>query len=147
VQVELATRSSAQCISKPVTMSDCRDQRDNSLLTSHFHPLKSQVSDISRDTTVSRAAARRTVTKWLQAISTMNCSSSMCFRNLWIYSININPLTGISLRLSGAYSDLTIRCGHFEAQVHKCVVCPQSEFFRKACESGRWKVSTMLEKG
>lgn len=54
-------------------------------------------------------------------------------------------LTVISLRLSGAYSDLTIICGHFEGKVHKCIVCPQSDFFKKACESGRWKVSSAVK--
>jgi hypothetical protein len=52
-------------------------------------------------------------------------------------------LTASSLRLSGAYSDLTITCGALEAKVHKCIVCPQSEFFKKACENGRWKVNAM----
>jgi hypothetical protein len=50
-------------------------------------------------------------------------------------------LTAFSLRLSSTYSDLTITCGKFEAKVHKCIVCPQSEFFKKACENGRWKVN------
>ncbi|KAI6809619.1 hypothetical protein KC342_g18313 [Hortaea werneckii] len=45
----------------------------------------------------------------------------------------------LNLRLGSKYSDLTIVCGSFEAKVHKCIVCPQSEFFEKACETGRWK--------
>ncbi|KAI7394256.1 hypothetical protein KC328_g6227 [Hortaea werneckii] len=45
----------------------------------------------------------------------------------------------LNLRLGSRYSDLTIVCGSFEAKVHKCIVCPQSEFFEKACETGRWK--------
>ncbi|KAK4958235.1 hypothetical protein LTR10_004661 [Elasticomyces elasticus] len=32
------------------------------------------------------------------------------------------------------YTDLTIKCGHREWQVHKFVVCSQSPFFAKACD-------------
>ena len=46
---------------------------------------------------------------------------------------------------SGAYSDLTIRCGDGrEFKVHKDIVCPQSQFFAKAVEEGRFKVSHFL---
>jgi hypothetical protein len=45
------------------------------------------------------------------------------------------------LREGGAYPDLTIKCGDTEFQVHKCIVCPQSKFFRNACEKQKWKVS------
>jgi hypothetical protein len=45
------------------------------------------------------------------------------------------------LRDYGAYSDLTIRCGDAEFRVHRCIVCPQSTFFRNACEKQKWKVS------
>jgi hypothetical protein len=48
------------------------------------------------------------------------------------------------LRDNGAYSDLTIKCGDAEFRVHKCIVCPQSTFFRNACEKQKWKVSDIL---
>lgn len=45
------------------------------------------------------------------------------------------------MRDNDAYSDLTIKCGDAEFRVHKCIVCPQSTFFRNACEKQKWKVS------
>ncbi|TIA39674.1 hypothetical protein D6C78_03087 [Aureobasidium pullulans] len=38
-----------------------------------------------------------------------------------------------SLHDSGAYSDLKIVCGQDTYNVHKAIICPQSEFFRAAC--------------
>jgi len=35
----------------------------------------------------------------------------------------------------GAYSDLTINCGHDKYNVHRAIVCPRSTFFEKACDS------------
>ncbi|EMC94017.1 hypothetical protein BAUCODRAFT_158650 [Baudoinia panamericana UAMH 10762] len=37
---------------------------------------------------------------------------------------------------SGAYSDLTIKCGSFEAKVHKVIVCTRSAYFAAACKPG-----------
>ncbi|CAD0107905.1 unnamed protein product [Aureobasidium uvarum] len=34
---------------------------------------------------------------------------------------------------NGAYSDLKIVCGADTYQVHKAIICPQSDFFRAAC--------------
>jgi hypothetical protein len=45
--------------------------------------------------------------------------------------------TGIHGYLTnGQYSDLTITSGTRTWNVHKAIVCPQSEFFAKACNSG-----------
>lgn len=44
------------------------------------------------------------------------------------------------LRASSDYYDLTIRCDEDEFRVHKCIVCPQSTFFRNACKEQKWKV-------
>ncbi|KAJ5821251.1 uncharacterized protein N7525_010535 [Penicillium rubens] len=41
-----------------------------------------------------------------------------------------------SIHLDPKYSDLTIVCGDKEYAVHKCIVCPRSKFFAKACDSG-----------
>ncbi|KAK4503125.1 hypothetical protein PRZ48_006552 [Zasmidium cellare] len=50
-------------------------------------------------------------------------------------------LKGIdSLYKSQEYSDLTIKCGSREWQVHKAVVCTQSTFFAKACKP-KWQES------
>ncbi|KAK4542524.1 hypothetical protein LTR36_006777 [Oleoguttula mirabilis] len=34
------------------------------------------------------------------------------------------------------YSDLRIKCGDRGWKVHKAIICPQSDFFAKACEGG-----------
>ncbi|KAI1191525.1 hypothetical protein F5B17DRAFT_382209 [Nemania serpens] len=34
---------------------------------------------------------------------------------------------------SGDYSDLTIMCNGKNYQVHKCIICPRSDFFAAAC--------------
>ncbi|KAJ6191082.1 hypothetical protein N7519_001103 [Penicillium mononematosum] len=41
-----------------------------------------------------------------------------------------------SIHLDHKYSDLTIVCGDKEYAVHKCIVCPRSDFFAKACDGG-----------
>ncbi|OQE23475.1 hypothetical protein PENFLA_c011G02736 [Penicillium flavigenum] len=41
-----------------------------------------------------------------------------------------------SIHLDPKYSDLTIVCGDKEYAVHKCIVCPRSDFFAKACDGG-----------
>ncbi|KAK8230853.1 BTB/POZ protein, partial [Phyllosticta capitalensis] len=41
-----------------------------------------------------------------------------------------------SLLESGEYSDLEIRCKDDTHKVHKAIVCPQSEFFRRALKPG-----------
>ncbi|KGO76758.1 Uncharacterized protein PITC_091120 [Penicillium italicum] len=41
-----------------------------------------------------------------------------------------------SIRLDPRYSDLIIACGDEEYAVHKCIVCPRSDFFAKACDDG-----------
>ncbi|KAI5248857.1 hypothetical protein E4T43_01049 [Aureobasidium subglaciale] len=38
-----------------------------------------------------------------------------------------------SLQENGAYSDLKITCGSDTFNVHKNIICPQSDFFRAAC--------------
>ncbi|KAF4342499.1 btb poz domain protein [Fusarium beomiforme] len=37
---------------------------------------------------------------------------------------------------TGDYSDLVIICGGVRYKVHKAIVCPQSRFFKAACDSG-----------
>ncbi|KAJ5464768.1 uncharacterized protein N7458_000454 [Penicillium daleae] len=37
---------------------------------------------------------------------------------------------------SAEYSDMTIICGNVVFHAHKLIVCPQSEYFKKACSSG-----------
>jgi hypothetical protein len=46
------------------------------------------------------------------------------------------------LHESGAYSDLTIVCGSDTYNVHKAIICPQSSFFRAACQPGRFQEGT-----
>jgi hypothetical protein len=41
-----------------------------------------------------------------------------------------------SLLFADKYSDLTIACGGRTFQAHRAVVCSQSAFFAKACDSG-----------
>jgi hypothetical protein len=50
------------------------------------------------------------------------------------------------LRNNGAYSDLTLKCGDAESRVHEWIVCPQSTFYRNACEKQKWKVSDISNK-
>ncbi|KAG9743628.1 hypothetical protein KCU73_g8357, partial [Aureobasidium melanogenum] len=44
-----------------------------------------------------------------------------------------------SLHKSGAYSDFKIVCGPEVFDVHKAIVCPQSDFFRAACRTDTFK--------
>jgi hypothetical protein len=46
------------------------------------------------------------------------------------------------LHESGAYSDLKIVCGSDTYNVHKAIICPQSSFFRAACQPGRFQEGT-----
>jgi hypothetical protein len=32
---------------------------------------------------------------------------------------------------SGLYADFTVKCGEYTFKMHKAIVCPQAEFFRK----------------
>ena len=59
----------------------------------------------------------------------------------------------VRIKDSGDYSDLTIVCGKSEFKVHRAIVCPQSGFFRAACNEGfkvgahilfRWKMSCLI---
>ncbi|KAF4467529.1 hypothetical protein FALBO_5593 [Fusarium albosuccineum] len=36
---------------------------------------------------------------------------------------------------TGLYSDLEIKCGNKQYQVHKAIICPRSSFFRSACRT------------
>jgi hypothetical protein len=46
-----------------------------------------------------------------------------------------NPLRVMEiLQRDEMYKDLTIRCSNHVYRVHRAVVCPQSEFFEKACK-------------
>jgi hypothetical protein len=52
------------------------------------------------------------------------------------------------LHKSGAYSDFKIVCGSDTYNVHKNIICPQSEFFRAACrpdtfQEGKTRVVTL----
>ncbi|PHH88942.1 hypothetical protein CDD83_6862 [Cordyceps sp. RAO-2017] len=40
------------------------------------------------------------------------------------------------LFLADKYSDLTIHCGGRDFKAHRAILCPQSSFFAKACDSG-----------
>ncbi|KAK6000725.1 hypothetical protein QM012_003450 [Aureobasidium pullulans] len=44
-----------------------------------------------------------------------------------------------NLHKSGAYSDLKIICGSDTYNVHKNIICPQSNFFRAACRPDTFK--------
>jgi BTB/POZ domain len=73
-------------------------------------------------------------------------------RNLWLTlhiksyaTIGPHPLkpglTNLSRFLeTGQYSDFTIRCKGHERNAHKAIICGQSGFFKRLCESG-FKVS------
>ena len=41
---------------------------------------------------------------------------------------------------TGAYSDLTIKCGKHTFHVHKNIVFTRSEYFATACKPGAFKV-------
>ncbi|GAB7362806.1 hypothetical protein MBLNU230_g3109t1 [Neophaeotheca triangularis] len=54
-------------------------------------------------------------------------------------------MTGLaSLYKSGEHSDLKIKCGWFEMDAHKSVLCTQSEFFKAAFKIATFKVSANL---
>ena len=50
--------------------------------------------------------------------------------------------TDFRLLTTGEYSDLVIRRGDDEYNVHKAIVCAQSKWFRLACKPGTFKVCT-----
>ena len=41
-----------------------------------------------------------------------------------------------SLFSSSKYSDLTIHCGSDVYELHRAIICPRSDFFAAACDSG-----------
>lgn len=45
-----------------------------------------------------------------------------------------------SLLDTGAYSDLTIRCGGYERKVHRAIICTRSDVFAAACKPNAFKV-------
>lgn len=56
-------------------------------------------------------------------------------------NVNLRELRSLltNLHISGDYSDLKVICGENIHNVHKAIICPQSEFFSRACCDGRWK--------
>ena len=53
-----------------------------------------------------------------------------------------NLISGLSnIFGSSKYSDLTVCCGSDVYKVHRAVICPRSDFFAAACDSG-FKVHT-----
>ncbi|OXV07290.1 hypothetical protein Egran_04945 [Elaphomyces granulatus] len=48
----------------------------------------------------------------------------------------VDALTGLFQKPK--YSDLTIICGSHTFKVHRCIVCPRSDFFARACD-GKFK--------
>jgi hypothetical protein len=44
----------------------------------------------------------------------------------------------LQLFLTGAYSDLEVRCGAYSGKVHKAIMCTQSEWFANAVKEERF---------
>lgn len=51
----------------------------------------------------------------------------------------ISEKTYLSLLESGQYSDFTIACGNVKFQVHRMIICSESDMFTAAC-NGNFKV-------
>ncbi|SMQ49240.1 unnamed protein product [Zymoseptoria tritici ST99CH_3D7] len=56
----------------------------------------------------------------------------------------MTPEDGLKIGLanlfkSGDFSDFTIKCGPYHFEVHKAVICAQSEFFKAACKTNSFK--------
>ena len=49
------------------------------------------------------------------------------------------------LLTTGIYSDLLIKCGPYEFNVHRAIVCTRSEYFTAACKPGAFKVCRFAE--
>ncbi|SMR49068.1 unnamed protein product [Zymoseptoria tritici ST99CH_3D1] len=57
---------------------------------------------------------------------------------------SMTPEDGLKIGLanlfkSGDFSDFTIKCGPYHFEVHKAVICAQSEFFKAACKTNSFK--------
>lgn len=53
---------------------------------------------------------------------------------------NTGGVNGLALQLfvTGAYSDLEVRCGTYSGKVHKAIMCTQSEWFANAVKEERF---------
>lgn len=58
-----------------------------------------------------------------------------------LYSTDdVSPFSAYDSEL---YSDLTVECGMYSFKLHKTIVCPQSDFFRKVVREEGWLVSDL----
>ena len=62
---------------------------------------------------------------------------------IWL-SRTVADLPACSFFKSEEFSDLTVTCGPCHFKVHKVIVCSQSQYFRTACQAGRFKVRSIL---
>jgi hypothetical protein len=80
---------------------------------------------------ISVLSARR-----LEASDKANPGTSLCKFSSYLCRMASIYASLASLLFSDKYSDLTITCGGRTFQAHRAVVCSQSAFFGKACDSG-----------
>lgn len=68
---------------------------------------------------------------------------ALCVRHGFGLAANVNDSNQLTRMLeTGDHSDLVLRCTDGKIfNVHKAIVCAQSDFFSRACQSGRFKVS------